>query len=171
MELVEWQIVKIIESPAAHRDRILRWLESQAGAARTIVQGRDEQALRTQPAPGRWSAFQHLAHSGRMHEVYLTRLGRILSEDGPQIAAYRAEQDEDWTRWEAMTLADVQQAFDARRTELANLLRGLSSEQWERIGRHSKLGPLTLAEWITFFLVHEGHHLYTALTLARAQRD
>ena len=171
MELVEWQIVKIIENSSADRDRILRWLESQAGAVHTIVQGRDEQALRTQPQPGRWSALQHLAHLGRMHEVYLTRLGRILSEDGPPIAAYRAEQDGEWARWEAMTLADVQQAFDTRRTELAALLRGLSGEQWQRIGRHSKLGPLTLTDWITFFLVHEGHHLYTALTLARAQRD
>ena len=95
MEFVEWQIVKVIENPSRHRDRILHWLESQAGAVRTIVQGRDEQALRTQPQPGRWSALQHLAHLGRMHEVYLTRLGRILSEDGPPIAAYRAEQDED----------------------------------------------------------------------------
>ena len=68
-------------------DRLLGWLEAQAGAVLTIVQGCDEQALRAQPQPGRWSALQHLAHVARMHEVYLARLRRMLSEDAPAIAA------------------------------------------------------------------------------------
>ena len=69
-----------------------------------------------------------------------------------------------------MTLAEIQQRMAGRRAELVELLRSLSGEEWRRIGWHSNFGPLTLAQWIEFFLVHEGHHLYTALTLARAGR-
>jgi uncharacterized damage-inducible protein DinB len=149
------------------RGRLLEWLEAQAGAVLTICDGRDEQALRAQPQPGRWSALQHLAHLGRMHEVYLARVRRMLSEDAPAIAAYRAEHDDEWNQWEGMTLVEIQQRIAGRRAELLELLRSLSNDEWRRIGRHSNFGSLTLAEWIEFFLVHEGHHLYTALTLAR----
>jgi hypothetical protein len=156
MKLVEWQIVKMTSIASPDRGRLLAWLEAQAGAVSTIGDGRDEQALRAQPQPGRWSALQHLAHLGRMHEVYLARVRRLLSEDAPAIAAYRAEHDDEWNQWEGLTLIE--------------LLRSLSNDQWHRIGRHSNFGSLTLAQWIEFFLVHEGHHLYSALTLARAGR-
>ena len=59
-----------------------------------------------------------------------------------------------------MEIAYVLMAAVAFCTAVARTLRA----------RGSLLAWLALTA-ITFFLVHEGHHLYTALTLARTQRD
>jgi Uncharacterized protein conserved in bacteria len=163
MKLAEWQIVEI------SHDRLLTWLDAQHGAIRTIVGTRRDDELRVQPQAGRWSALQHLAHIARMHEIYLARIERMLTEDGPALAAYRAEQDDEWPGWERLPVGEIVQRLHERRTELAARLRTFSNDQWTRVGRHSNLGALTLAEWIEFFLVHEGHHLYTALALARTE--
>src|SRR5262245_16802737 len=148
---------------------LLQWLDAQLRVARTIVDGAAPAALSAQPQPGRWSARQHLAHLARMHEVYLARIGRILAEDQPPLPAYRAEQDEEWPNWEGRPIEEVSASLQKGRRELLGLLRTLSDEQWHRVGLHANLGALTLAEWMQFFLVHEGHHLYTALRLARAR--
>jgi hypothetical protein len=31
------------------------------------------------------------------------------------------------------------------------------------VGVHPALGPLTIPEWLEFFLLHEGHHLYQVM--------
>ncbi len=149
------------------RDRLLGWLDAQQNAIQAIAGSASGPALRAQPQPGKWSAVQHLAHVARMHDIYLARVQRILTEDAPVIPAYRAEQDDEWSGWEGLALVDVLSRLRDRRAELAARLRILSDAQWNRVGRHSNLGLLTLAEWIAFFLVHEGHHLYTVLTLAK----
>ena len=47
-------------------------------------------------------------------------------------------------------------------------MRPLGSRDLARTGRHSSLGPLTVAEWLELFLVHEAHHLYVAMKRARS---
>ena len=149
------------------RERLLAWVDAQQDAIQLIAGGRTDGELREQPQPGKWSALQHVAHIGRMHEIYLARVQKILTEDAPALLAYRAEQDPEWPGWDALTLVEILSRLHDRRAKLVARLRTLSDDQWTRVGRHTKFGPLTLAEWIEFFLVHEGHHLYSALTLAR----
>jgi len=151
----------------ATQDRLLDWLAAQQGAIHTLAGSRSEPELRVQPQPGKWSALQHVAHLARMHDIYLARVRRILTEEAPALPAYRAEQDDEGGGWEGLALAKILSRLHDRRAELVARLRDLSDEQWERVGRHSTFGPLTLAEWIEFFLVHEGHHLYTVLTLTK----
>ena len=183
MKLAEWQIVEALRArvrqvrpvgqgrafqmKTSDRNQLLHWLDAQQGAIRLIAGGRSDDELRAPPQPGKWSALQHLAHLARIHDVYLARIHRILTEDAPALPAYRAEQDGEWPGWEGLALADILSRLHDRRAELVARLRTLSDDQWTRVGRHANVGPLTLAEWIEFFLVHEGHHLYMALTLAR----
>jgi hypothetical protein len=40
-----------------------------------------------------------------------------------------------------------------------------------RKGFHPSFGALTIPQWLEFFLLHEAHHLYTAmLCIAEARR-
>jgi hypothetical protein len=119
------------------------------------------------PAPGKWSARENLAHCGRMHEIYLGRIGRILGEEGPALPAYRAESDPGWEDWRSLPAAEILERTRALRGRLASDVRGLSDRELSRTGVHGRLGPLTLSVWLEFFLAHEGHHLYLALKLAR----
>lgn len=43
-----------------------------------------------------------------------------------------------------------------------------ADEDFARVGLHPAFGALTLAEWLDFFLIHEAHRLYVAMTRARS---
>ncbi|MGH7264614.1 MAG: DinB family protein, partial [Candidatus Rokuibacteriota bacterium] len=68
-------------------------LKSQLDALPLILAGAAPDALARRPAPGEWSAQENLAHLARHHDVFLTRLRRVLVEDAPDLGRYRAEED------------------------------------------------------------------------------
>ncbi len=142
-------------------------LERQLDALPTILGSANPEALRRKPAGGGWSALENLAHLGRHHEVMRERLARIRDEDAPPLPAYRAESDPEWPRWLALPPDQVLARLRALRAELLALVRPLGARDLARTGRHSSLGPLTVAEWLEFFLVHEAHHLYFAMKRVR----
>lgn len=119
------------------------------------------------PASGKWSAHENLAHLGRYHEIFLERVTRILNEDRPLFGRYRAEEDPQWNSWRERSYEEVAAELSSRREMLITKLKSLTDEDYERVGTHSKFGEMSLALWLEFFLVHEGYHLYTVLTLVR----
>jgi uncharacterized damage-inducible protein DinB len=110
--------------------------------------------------PSKWSAHENLAHLAQYHEVFMARLGRILSEDNPDCGRYSAEKDPRWEDWRKLPSKIVLEKLKTLRTELLRRLRELSDDDFQRTGVHSRFGKLTLAQWLEFFLVHEAHHLY-----------
>lgn len=121
-------------------------------------------ACETRPAPEKWCPREHLAHLARYHEVTLERVGRILEEDRPALGRYRAEDDPRWPVWKDRPLGEVRGELVRLREALVARLEALDPAAWERVGMHPRLGALTLRQWIEFFLVHEGHHLYVVVT-------
>jgi len=128
-----------------------------------------QEAWEAKPNPAKWSARENLAHLGRYHEILLHRVRRILEEDGPQFARYRAELDQEWPSWSSLPVQVVQQRIRELRSELITLLGTLREPQLERTGSHPILGELSIPQWLEFFLLHEAHHLYAILFELRAQ--
>ena len=116
---------------------------------------------------GKWSARENLAHIGRYHEVFLARLGRILTESAPRLPRYRAEEDPEWPQWASRPLDDVRLRLAPLRAELVSRVTGLRPQDFARLGVHSSFGEMTLDLWLEFFLVHEAHHLYVILQRLR----
>jgi hypothetical protein len=50
-------------------------------------------------------------------------------------------------------------------------LKSLSDQDFQRIGVHPRFGELALLQWLEFFLVHEGHHLYLVFQQVRMLRQ
>jgi hypothetical protein len=142
-------------------------LRSQLDAIATILQGMAPEAVARRPPTGKWSAHENLAHLARHHEVMLERLRLILNEDRPNLPRYRAEEDPEWERWRVLPLAEVLSLLRAQRAEIVRLVDGLDEEDLARAGVHPSLGPLTIPDWLEFFLLHEGHHLYQAMLRVR----
>jgi hypothetical protein len=142
---------------------ILDRLEHQLDALAFVLGDAPDEAVRAQPAPGKWSARDNLAHLGRVHELTLERLRRILDEDRPQLPRYRAEEDPEWARWQRLGTSDVLAELRRLRQQLDALVRGLSDDQLARSGVHPRFGEMTIPGWLEFFLLHEAHHLYQAL--------
>jgi hypothetical protein len=120
-------------------------------------------ALEARPRPEEWSARENLAHLARHHAVFLERLRRLLAEDRPALGRYRAEEDAEWPTWAALPLDEALDRLRALRAALVALVRSLSPAETARTGYHPTFGELDVAGWLDFFLLHEAHHLYTAL--------
>lgn len=143
-------------------------LESQLDAVPFLVDGMPQERLRRTPREGVWTAHDHLAHLARYQHMFLAdRCRRILEEERPQIERYRAEDDPEWPSWQQRSTAAVVQELSTGRTALVRLLRTAADADWRRVGVHRVFGPLPLADWIQFFLIHEGHHLYMAWVRSR----
>ena len=133
------------------------------------LRGVPPEALSQRANPGKWSARENLAHLARYHQVFLERMDRILNEPNPKFGRYRAEDDPEWAKWQALAGSQVLANLSSLRTKLMARLRSLSDQDFQRTGTHPKFGEMTLALWLEFFLVHEGHHLLTVLQLVRSQ--
>ncbi|MET0554119.1 MAG: DinB family protein [Vicinamibacteria bacterium] len=148
-------------------------LAHQLASFRTFAAEADPRDLAWAPPSGQWSALLNLAHVGRHHEVMLERLERVLIEDAPAFPAYRETEDARWAAWEALTPETLWPRLSEVRAALEAWAARLTAAQAARTGVHARFGPMDVARWLEFFLVHEAHHLYVAmqrLADARAAR-
>ena len=116
-----------------------------------------------EPASGKWSARENLAHLCRYHEIFLDRVNRIVREDRPHFSRYRAEDDEQWSAWSSQAVDLLLARIRELRREVLSKINSLSDEQLARTGTHPVLGEMNVLLWLEFFLLHEAHHLYAIL--------
>lgn len=140
-------------------------LQHQYNTVDEMLQNLSSEFILKKHRPEKWSIHENLAHLGRYHEVFLSRLTQILSEDNPEFGRYNTSNDPDFDTWGRMTTSEVIQKTKSLRGQCAEQLISLSSDQLARTGTHPKLGALTVEEWVEFFLLHENHHLYTIFWL------
>ncbi|MGH7358731.1 MAG: DinB family protein [Candidatus Rokuibacteriota bacterium] len=138
-------------------------LKTQHDALPFVLARATPSSLEARPRPEEWSAREHLAHLARHQAVFLDRLRRLLAEERPALGRYRAEEDPDWPDWAALPLDIILERLRTLRADLVLLARRLSPVECARTGLHPTFGELDVAGWLEFFLLHEAHHLYTAL--------
>jgi uncharacterized damage-inducible protein DinB len=139
-------------------------LATQLESLKLVLANATPAALKTRPKSGKWSAHENLAHLVQHHHATMGRIRCILAEDRPELPSYSAEKDLDWPALAAETTEEVVSKLRRVRQEMIALTTALSPEQYSRIGVHPAFGPMTLAQWLDFFLLHEAHHLYVAMT-------
>jgi DinB superfamily len=147
-------------------------LETQLDALAFILARATPAALEMRPRPEEWSARENLAHLARHHAVFLERFQRLLTEDRPALGRYRAEEDPEWAAWSGLPRDAVLDRLRTLRAELVAIVRSLSPADCARTGLHPAFGEMDVAGWLDFFLLHEAHHLYTALVrVAEASKE
>ncbi len=142
-------------------------LRGQLEGLAFLLGGASAEQLQRRPPSGKWSAHENLAHLARYHQVFRERLQRILDEERPALGRYRAEEDPGWPPWPVRDPDDVQRQLRTLRNDLVARVERLTPEQLGRTGVHPVFGEMTVPQWIEFFLLHEGHHLYVIMSRAR----
>jgi uncharacterized damage-inducible protein DinB len=145
------------------RSTLLR-LETQLDALDSILNGATPEALARKPPSGAWSAHEHIAHLARHHAIFLDRLRQVAAEESPHFARYRAEDDPEWPAMAALPTEVAVVRLRALRGNIVQWISGLSAAQTMRVGIHPLFGTQSVTDMVEFFLVHEGHHLYMAMT-------
>lgn len=146
-------------------------LETQLESLDVVLAGATPAVVDARPPSGDWSARENLAHLARHSTVFLERLDRILNEDTPRLGGYRAEDDPEWPQWSGLPLEEVLRRLKDARRRLIAWVNAVAPDQMSRPGLHPSFGAMTIPQWLEFFLLHEAHHLYTAmLRIAEARR-
>jgi tRNA-binding EMAP/Myf-like protein len=155
------------ETPLEYRDRLLSlvegdaWstLESTASRLRSLVLGRPLDVLKRQPAPGRWSVAEILAHLADAEIVAAWRFRTVLATDGVPLQAF--DQDT-WASAFKYAEADPVlslELFDALRRGTVALLRRVDRGRYRHAGQHAERGPESVEHLIRLYAGHDVNHL------------
>jgi hypothetical protein len=126
---------------------------------REAVRGMTREQALARPVAGKWSTLECVCHLADFEIVYADRLKRVIAENEPTMfggdpdvfAAALAYQDRNLT--EELNL------IDACRQQVARILRTLKPDDFQRIGKHSEAGPLSLQVLLERVTGHITHHL------------
>jgi len=126
-----------------------------------------EKQLKERVNPDKWSAYENIVHLAAYQPAFIQRIEAIFANQKPQFAAYKAENDPWFYVYLEKSLRELAEDIKRTRFIIIGLLEAAGDEQLQYWGGHAKYGRLSLADWVEFFLLHEGHHLFTGFMLTR----
>jgi DinB superfamily len=125
--------------------------------------------VRWKPAPDRFSVGEVLAHLSHTEgHCYRARLDRFLSEENPEF-----ESDDAQHHLELYRNMDPEDAFDhfeEQRETNIETLRDLPPRSGDRQAAHQKVGPITLAQMLNEWALHDLGHIRQIAELVRARK-
>ena len=131
--------------------------------ARLLADVTDRAAWDRRPDPDRFTLREMAAHLADWEDVFLGRLTQTRDEDNATLRGLDEGQvaiDNDYAH------ADPQECltrYEVGRQKIVAFLRGLSPEQWGRVGTHTEIGPISLEAQAVLIAVHDGYHRQQAL--------
>jgi hypothetical protein len=145
-------------------------LQYQHLTIRELAGDLPEASLRQPIHPGKWSAFENIAHLAAYQPVFIDRMERIGREPSPVFERYVAENDPLFPAWREKSLAALFEDIESRRALIIGLLEAGGDSLLGKTGLHPRYALLTGREWTEFFLLHEAHHLFTLFMLVQDLR-
>ncbi len=133
---------------------LLDTLGSAEHDLRALVAGLTDAQMDHQPLPGEWGVRDVISHLLFAERLLSERVRLLLTEEDPDLAGAAV-----WTyATDARAASDLLDDFAESRGRTLAALRGLSLEGWERSGRHSEFGRVTVRQQASYFAKHERHH-------------
>jgi hypothetical protein len=142
-------------------------LKTQHEALPIIIANTNKSAMELNPAPGKWSIKDNIAHLAKYQPLFIERMHKIMDDDGLAFERYSADLDPEFPTWQIRETEELLIQISSDRKLIQALITGLQPEQLSRTGIHPKYGKLTIVDWTEFFLLHEAHHLFTVFQLVR----
>ena len=122
-------------------------------------------------APGKWSIRQIVCHLADAELVGAVRLRRVIAEDNPILQAY--DQDA-WTaqlHYDKRRFSPALESFRRTRAENYELLKNLPEPAFQRTGRHTEDGPLTLLDLLRIYAEHAENHARQIMEIRRVYKE
>ena len=138
---------------------------------RALVTGLTPDDLAWQPAPGRFSiceALAHLAHAEKF--AYQVKYELFASEDDPILEPYDVDGLVEANAYSGRDAEESLTAFTRQRHDNLGLLRSLPGTHFTKTGQHRKAGVITLADLVNECAYHDLGHVRQVAELIRARR-
>lgn len=126
---------------------------------RAAVAGMSRQQLVARPIPGKWSTLEVVAHLADFEPVYADRMKRVLAENEPTLFGGDPDKFAAKLAYHERDLENELGLIDCVRKQMATILRSVPESDFQRVGRHSEAGPLTLRTFLERITGHIPHHL------------
>ena len=143
-------------------------LKNQHKTIASIIIKLNNRQLNQRVNRGKWTIHENIAHLAKYQPVFLDRMRKILTNETPEFAAYKAEDDDEFEIYCAFTTYELLKKISSDREVIFHLITHLPPDKLDRTGTHPKYGKLTILEWTEFFLLHEAHHLFGIFQLAHS---
>ncbi|HVU62550.1 MAG TPA: DinB family protein [Phycisphaerales bacterium] len=140
--------------------RITDVLERTPRVLDALLRGQAPEWMRGDYGPGTWSAYEVVGHLiVAEKDDWIPRV-RMILEHGESRPLDPFPHDAAIHPSSGRGLDDLLDEFAARRRESLGALRGfgLTEADFQRRGRHPGLGPVTLAQLLSTWAVHDLHH-------------
>jgi DinB family protein len=135
-----------------------------------LIKGRKKAQLTRQPAPGKWSVAEIMAHLADTEIVVSWRLRQILSSSGIPIQAY--DQDS-WANTFDYAHRDPKRSLETFRLLRENnlaLLKTAPRKLWENYGVHQERGNESVAHTARMIAGHDVNHLQQVEKILKGKR-
>ncbi len=126
---------------------------------RDAVAGMTAEQLKARPVAGKWSTLEVVAHIADAEPLYADRIKRIVAENEPVLFKIDPDQFVARLAYDRRDVETELALITALRAHMVPILRSLPPSDFQRIGRHSEDGPLTLETILQRIANHIPHHL------------
>jgi rubrerythrin len=147
---------------------IMAFLEHSEDALRKLVVGIDELLLARRLVDEQPSLKELTGHLVDIDAVFRERAWLLLETDRPELPPAHPPRLDAAKGYRSQPMADILAAFHATRRQTLNLLRGLTSAAWHRLGHHELYGDINLLHQGNWVVSHERSHL---IELAQLRHD
>jgi rubrerythrin len=138
---------------------IMAFLEHSEEGLRKMLEGVDEDVLATRPADQQPSLKELLGHLVDIDAVFRERAWLLLETDQPELPPAHPPRLDAAAAYRSQPIDAILAAFHASRRQTLNLLRGLTSAAWHRLGHHELYGEINLLHQGNWVVHHERTHL------------
>lgn len=126
---------------------------------RTSLDGLSAEQLRTPAPPGAWSPLQVVCHIADFETIYADRIKRVLAEQEPLLLSGDPDLFAASLSYGDRNVEEELTLIAAQRGQLGRILRSRPAADFQRRGRHSVDGPMTILQLLKNVGNHIPHHV------------
>ena len=140
------------------RAALVAQYEAGPGVMRAVVDGLGDVELDHRPSDGGWTPREVVHHVADSEMTSAIRLRRLIAEDDPLIVGYDGDEFARRLHYADRPIEPALAAVEGARATTAQILRGLTEEEWARSGTHSESGRYGVEPWLEIYAVHCDDH-------------
>ena len=143
---------------ADRRAALVAQYEAGPGVLRAAVAGLSAAELDHRPSDGGWTPREVVHHVADSEMTSAIRLRRLIAEDDPLIVGYDGDEFARRLHYADRPIEPALAAVEGARATTAQLLQGLTEDEWARTGTHSESGRYGVEPWLEVYAVHCDEH-------------
>ena len=142
-----------------YQAQLVREYLSGPQLVRDPVAGMTAEQVRARPVPGRWSTLEVVCHLADAEALYAEFMKRVIAEDEPALLPAGSATWASRLAYQQHDLDEEERLIELVRSQMSRIFCSLKPEDYQRRGRHSTDGLLTLETLLQRAIDHIPHHL------------